>query len=125
MTVARTRLRKLDAALARKVAEKLCARYGGKITDIVKDYYGNKVKVLVGIDVDGVSVGFSEKNGSVNVLSDRYLWRKAGKLEVHDRIVREFVKLYTAEAVSRALMKEGYDIRVQEYLDGVVIDAYR
>ncbi len=74
--------------------------------------------------MDGVSLGFAEKDG-VSVLSDRYLWQVAEKLELHDRIVKDFVRAYTAEMISQALASQGYELDIQVLPEGIVIDAYR
>jgi len=125
ISVTRTRIKRLNPDIARKVAERICLTYRGKLTDRVRDYYGREVRVSVGIEVDGVSVGFAETDGSLNVLSDRYLWQVRGNLHIHDAIVREFVKMYTAEAIAQSLAREGYELKIQELADGIVIDAYR
>jgi hypothetical protein len=108
----------VNVALVMQAMHELARELGVATTDAVKDFYGNKRKVMIALeDLYGVYV--SPEEGLV-LIGDEY-----GKRIPLDKFKRLLVQTYTALAIRRVLENMGFTVQVGKAGSSVIINGVR
>jgi hypothetical protein len=109
---------RVNVALVMQAMHELARELGVKTTDVVRDFYGNKRKVLIALEgLYGVYV--SPEEGLV-LIGDEY--RKRISLDEFKRLL---VRTYTALAIRRELESMGFSVQVGKAGSSIVIHGVR
>jgi hypothetical protein len=109
---------KVNVALVMQAMHELAKELGVRTTDVVKDYYGNRRKVLIALEgLYGVYV--SPEEGLV-LIGDEY--RKRISLDEFKRLL---VRTYAALAIRRELESMGFSVQVGKAGSSIVIHGVR
>ncbi|MEM4154514.1 MAG: hypothetical protein QXW52_06845 [Candidatus Caldarchaeum sp.] len=88
----------------------LASKVGGEVVNVVKDYYGNAVKVIAGIKAPGIrGFGIVATGNEVKVVGDDY----GCKIKLQE-FAGLFHQTYTAIAIKKSLTKLGYSVSTKE-----------
>jgi hypothetical protein len=106
--------------LLHRAVESLAKELGAQITNEIKDYYGNTVKVDLGIIHPDFhrGVGVVVEKGEVKLKGD--FW---GFQEQAQRLQNLLTKHYTAQAMAQALRSLGYQVQQQAAKDKIYVKA--
>jgi len=108
----------VNVALVMQAMHELARELGVATTDVVKDFYGNRRKVMIALEgLYGVYV--SPEEGLV-LIGDEY-----GKRMSLDEFKKLLVQTYTALAIRRALENMGFTIQVGKAGSSVIIHGVR
>jgi len=110
--------KKVNVALVMQAMHELARELGVRTTDVVKDFYGNRRKVLIALEgLYGVYV--SPEEGLV-LIGDEY--RKSVSLDEFKRLL---VRTYTALAMRRELENMGFSVQISKAGSSVFIHGVR
>lgn len=108
--------------LLKYAVEALAKELGGEVVTQIRDYYGNRTKVELGIKSRLYSrgVGIVVKKGQVKLKGDfwGYNYGKAEQLQ------KALTKNYTAVATVSSLRNLGYKVQTQKVKQNIYIKAY-
>jgi hypothetical protein len=112
-----------DVQLLRQVVEEIAKELKAEIVNTIRDFYGNKLNVLVGIKNDvffrGIGVRINEK-GEIEIVGD---YHRVPMSEV-ERFKQLLTQYYTAYALTSALTSLGYSVQTQKVDDKIYIRAF-
>jgi hypothetical protein len=109
---------RVNVALVMQAMHELARELGVKTTDVVRDFYGNRRKVLIALEgLYGVYV--SPEEGLV-LIGDEY--RKRISLDEFKRLL---VRTYTTLAIRRELESMGFTVQVGKAGSSIVIHGVR
>jgi hypothetical protein len=109
---------RVNVALVMQAMQELARELGVRTTDVVKDFYGNRRKVLIALEgLYGVYV--SPEEGLV-LIGDEY-----GKRISLDKFKKLLVQTYTALAMKNALQSMGFTVQVGKAGSSVIIHGVR
>jgi hypothetical protein len=109
---------KVNVALVMQAMQELARELGVRTTDVVRDFYGNRRKVLIALEgLYGVYV--SPEEGLV-LIGDEY-----GKRIPLDEFKRLLVRTYTVIAMRRELESMGFSVQVGKAGSSVIIHGVR
>jgi len=120
ISVVKTEIRNPNVTIAMLAFENMIKKYNANRTNVVRDWFGNKTEVLIGMEIDNRTVGLRINNGVAELVADKYLWGKK-----FEEIMSEFTQNYITLAILQALKSERYDVSVKEIKGAILIDAYR
>jgi hypothetical protein len=108
----------VNVALVMQAMHELAKELGVATTDVVKDFYGNRRKVMIALEgLYGVYV--SPEEGLV-LIGDEY-----GKRISLDKFKKLLVQTYTALAIRRVLENMGFSVQVGKAGSSVIIHGVR
>jgi len=110
-----------NLSLLREAVKALASEMGAELVDEVEDYYGNRVKVPVGIrsKVFSRGVGVVVEDGAVRLKGDFYLVPQNEVERLQKLLVRNYVTLATVSSL-RSL---GYQVQARKVMGHVYIKA--
>jgi hypothetical protein len=93
-SVYKTRIRIWDESIVINAIRELAAKLNATVTNYVKDYYGNRHEVLIGIMSPELprGIGFNIKDGKLTVEGDRYGYGYT--FDRYKALAKEYVKAY-------------------------------
>jgi len=103
-----------------RAVELVAREHNGKLTRVVKDYYGRETRCDLAIVTPefprGVGVQVNRTDGAVVFVYDQY----GGYGHVVQRIVNEITQNYLAIALIRAMKSLGYEVKEEPHTQGVI-----
>ena len=119
LSVSRTVGGELDPTwrLMQEAVEAVAEEYGGRVTDHVFDYFGNRTRCDFAVVTDAFPRGVGirvDPRGEVSFVYDNYDERGRGYRRAAAEIAERVVQSYTALAVAKALAEMNYAVSVEE-----------
>jgi len=119
----KTKIKNANRNLVIAAVKALAKELNAEIVDEVRDYYGNRTKVDIGIKTQTFhrGVGFTvDKNGEVKIVGDFY---RIPQTKV-ENLQNQFNKNYTHLAMKQSLQQLGYQVIEQRTQNKIYLKAY-
>lgn len=100
--------------LLRRAVERLAELLGGRVVTQVRDFYGKRQQVSIGLETDEVhkgihrGIGFEIKDGRIVSVGDDFGYEKA-----YANIQRLLCQTYNTLSMEQKLKQKGYQVQTQ------------
>jgi hypothetical protein len=122
-SIVKINVRNPNAQLLKRVVEEIAKELNAEITNVIRDYYGNTLNVLIGIrnNVFGRGVGVTVNNrGEIEIVGDFY-GVSVREIEKFKQLLTQY---YTTYALASSLVQLGYNVQTQKVDDKIYIRAF-
>ena len=112
-----------NTQLLRQVVEEIAKELSAEVVNVIRDFYGNTLNVLIGIRSSifhrGLGITVNSK-GEIEIVGDFYRIPMS-EIEKFKQLLMQY---YTAYALTSSLAQLGYSVQTQKVDDKIYIRAF-